>query len=80
MAKNNILKFDVMLKDRHVCTLQMPVGLNYLVGYKGGMPIFDIPFKVFKDFVEQKRPTLKGKKYHIEFVTKQVKDLWSYRK
>jgi hypothetical protein len=76
MATKNIIKFDVMMKDRYICTMQMPLGLNYLKGYEGDKPVFDVPFDAFRGFVEQKRPSLKGKRYHIEFVTKQTKDLW----
>lgn len=76
MVKNNAIKFDVMLKDRYVCTMQMPLGLNQLIGYDGDMPVFNLSKSDVKKYVEQKRPSLKGKKYHIEFVTKTTKELW----
>lgn len=76
MAKKNCIKIDVMLGQRYYCTLQMPLGLGFLVGYDGDMPIFDVPKKAFTDFVEKERPSLKGKKFRVELVTKQIKDLW----
>ncbi len=78
MAQNKSIKFDVMMGDRFICTLAMPLGLKYLVGYNGNSPVFDIPYKAFKDYVEEKRPSLIGKKFHCELVTKQTRDLWRY--
>ena len=56
--------------------MQMPLGIEYLRGFEGEKPVFEIPTIVFCDFIEQKRPSLKNKGYHIEFVTKQTKELW----
>lgn len=53
-----LLAFDVMLRDRWVCTLRMPVTVGE-----------EIPYEYFSFFVEQHRPSLKGKPYHIEFIT-----------
>jgi len=50
------LTFDVMLEDRFVCTLKMKY-----------CPLFPLTEKEICDFIESKRPTLKGKKYHIAF-------------
>lgn len=58
-----------MLHDRFVCTMKMPLGLKYLKGYQGDKPIFDVSIGDFKDFVEEKRPSLTGKDYNIELCT-----------
>ena len=50
------LVFDVMLKGRFVCTLRMKY-----------CPLFPLTVDEICEFVERKRPTLKGKKYNIEF-------------
>lgn len=50
------LIFDVMLKGRYVCTLKY----RYC-------PLWPIEEKELTDFVESKRPTLKGKPYNIAF-------------
>jgi hypothetical protein len=70
------IKFDVMLGGRWICTLTMALGLEYLIGYEGEKPVFDIPMTAFYEYVEQKRPSLKDKKYHIELVTKKTSELW----
>lgn len=59
------ITFDVMLHERFVCTLSMPLGLKHLVGYNGDEPQFVIPDDDFFRFIEEKRPSLKGKDYHI---------------
>ena len=46
--------FDVMLGDRFICTLKFRF-----------LPCFPIEQEELMKFVEKKRPTLKGKKYHI---------------
>ena len=57
------ITFDVMLRDRFVCTLRMPV---YLADdYENGRFIFTA--ETLSRFVESKRPTLKGKPYNICF-------------
>ena len=48
--------FDVMLNGRFVCTLRMKY-----------CPLFPLTVDEICEFVESKRPTLKGKKYNIEF-------------
>lgn len=50
------LVFDVMLKGRFICTLR----------YKY-CPLFPVKDTELISFVEQKRPTLKGKPYNICF-------------
>ena len=50
------LIFDVMLNGRYVCTLAYPF-----------CPLFTLTQKELEEFVEKKRPTLKGKKYNIIF-------------
>lgn len=50
------LIFDIMLNDLFICTLRMPY-----------CPLFPIEQQEVRQFVEKKRPTLKGKKYIILF-------------
>ena len=59
------LKFDVMLGDnRFYRTLRMPIKLNMLrrVGNDLAVDITDI-----EQFVLEKCPTLRGRKWHVEF-------------
>ena len=70
------LKFDVMLKERWVCTMQMPLGLP--VAYDGDKPVFQLQKGQLEQYVEQQKPSLKGKPWHAELVTKETKDLWRY--
>lgn len=58
-----IITFDVMLRDRFVCTLRMPLTFDIITGYEGDKPV--IPVKAFEQFVERKRPTLKSEPYKI---------------
>ena len=51
-----ILIFDVMLNGRFVCTLRTKY-----------CHLLHITVDEICEFVESKRPTLKGKKYNIEF-------------
>ena len=50
------LKFDVMLRDKFVCTLTYEY-----------CPIFALTEKEIEDFVVSKRPSLKGKPFYIAF-------------
>ena len=50
------LTFDIMLGDRYVCTLR----------YKY-FPLFPIDTDELHNFVVSKRPTLRNKKFRIEF-------------
>lgn len=63
--KQEYIKFDVMLKGRFVCTLRLPLSFDIIDSYDGDKPVVD--YSVFERFVEQKRPTLKGKPYEIYF-------------
>lgn len=54
------IPFDVMLGDRFVCSMAMPVSKM-----EHGVPLFSE--KDFKSYVETLRPSLKGKNYRIEF-------------
>lgn len=57
------IKFDVMLHDRFVCTLRMPVTLDAIEDYMGDEPV--IKSEAVVRFVEQERPSLVGKPYTI---------------
>lgn len=50
------LKFDVMLRDKFVCTLTYEY-----------CPIFVLKEKEIEDFVVSKHPSLKGKPFYIVF-------------
>lgn len=50
------LKFDVMLRDRYICTLTYE-----------HCPMFVLTEKEIVDFVVSKRPSLKGKPFYIAF-------------
>lgn len=50
------LIFDVMLNGRFVCTLTYPY-----------CPLFPVTQEELEEFVEKKRPTLRGKNYNIIF-------------
>lgn len=52
------LTFDVMLNGRYVCTLKY----DYC-------PLFPVEASRLSDFVEGKRPSLKGKPFKIVFLT-----------
>lgn len=54
-----------MLNGRFVCTMRMPITLDVVVDYDGDKPVIDS--RAFSEFVERKRPSLKGKKYNICF-------------
>ena len=59
-----VLKFDVMLGDMFYRTLRMPIKINMLrkVGNDIAVDITNI-----EQYVLDKCPTLKGKKWHVEF-------------
>lgn len=50
------ITFDVMLHDRFVCTLRYTF-----------CPLFPVTDKELTDFILSKRPTLRGKPFHICF-------------
>ena len=57
------VKFDVMLHDRFVCTLQMPITLDAIADYIGDEPV--INSEAFVRNVEKVRTSLIGKPYRI---------------
>lgn len=58
-----ILKFDVMLDQRWVATMTMPILPWYITDYVDGLPVIDEG--VMKRFAEERRPSLIGKDYKI---------------
>ena len=70
------IPFDVMLDGRWQCTLNMPITIEHVTRYDGDNIHVDYDVQDFKDFVESKRPSLKGKDYKIAFITKRTADLW----
>ena len=67
MKSISAVSFDVMLNDRFVCQMRMPITLDCVEGYDGDIPIIDS--KAFADYVENRRPSLKGKDYNIIFIS-----------
>ena len=61
-----VLPFDVMLGDRWVCTMKMPITSGTIV-VLNGEPSYDITD--IRRYVEAKRPSLIGKPYRIELIT-----------
>lgn len=59
------LIFDVMLNDRFVCTLMMPITIDMVVDYLGDKPV--IKDGAVSQYVEKKRPSLIGKPYKVCF-------------
>lgn len=63
MSERKYITFDVMLQDKFICTLRLPL---YLAdGYENGRYI--VSKETMMHFVESKRPKLKGKPYNICF-------------
>lgn len=60
-----VIKFDVMLKDRFVCTLKMELTSSRIKEWIGQMPV--LKAHTIEKFIEEKRPSLKGKPYRIAF-------------
>lgn len=54
-----VLAFDVMLRDRFVCTMKY----RYC-------PLFPLEIDELKKFIEDKHPSLKGKDYTISLLEK----------
>ncbi len=59
------ISFDVMLNERFICTLKMPITKDMVVDHIGERPV--IKEEAFSDYVEKKRPSLRGKDYKIYF-------------
>ena len=62
------LIFDVMLNGRFVCTLAYPF-----------CPLFTLTQKELEEFIEKKRPTLKGKNYNIIFCNRDDKKKYIHK-
>ena len=59
------IKFDVMLNDRFVCTLCMKLTPPSIKEWIDQMPV--LKQRAIQKYIEQKRPSLKGKPYRVEF-------------
>lgn len=66
--KNSIL-IDVMLGDHYECQVEYPFSLCDLFDYNGEL-IREINEDRLRKIVETKKPSLKGKDWHVYFVTK----------
>lgn len=59
------IRFDVMLRERYVCTLTMPVTLDLIDGYEGDEPLIELTAldKKIREYVIKKRPSLRNEKF-----------------
>lgn len=65
-TKSKYFTFDIMLRDRFVCTLRYPLEkVPYL--WVDGKPQKCIIYEELEEFILEKRPTLKGKDFQICF-------------
>ena len=67
----SFLLIDVMLGDRFVCQLRY-LGRPFPSVVEGGVILPTYDGDDIKRFVEEKRPSLKGKGYRIEFSNQSV--------
>lgn len=56
VLENKKLILDIMIKGSFICQMQMPY-----------CPLFPVTAKQVCDFVVEKRPSLKGKDFNVEF-------------
>ena len=61
--KNNKIRFDVMLNDMFVCTLNMPTLMDDDV--IDGVPVFKM--ETIARSIEKHRPSLRNKPFRIAF-------------
>ena len=61
------LPFDVMLGEKWICTMRMPLTFTDIIEYQGDTPIYDI--SKIQEYIEKQRPSLTGKPYRVEFIT-----------
>ena len=59
------IQFDIMLDGRFVCTMRPPLTLDLIDRFDGDEPV--VSLEAIQRYVEQKRPSLKGKDYRICF-------------
>ena len=57
------LKFDVMLGQRWVATMTMPLVPEYICDYVGEMTV--VSEETVKRFIESRRPSLRGRDYRV---------------
>lgn len=62
-APTPTLKFDVMLNDRFVCTMKVPVSNMDCIVFIGSEPCYDLT--ALRKYVESQRPSLTGKPFEI---------------
>lgn len=58
VLQKSTLVLDIMIKGTFICQIQMPY-----------CPLFPLDEKEVSDYVTEKRPSLKGKDFTIEFST-----------
>ena len=70
MNKNSIL-IDMMLGNHHECQIDYPLNRCSIIDC-GDRVIPVINERQLAAFIESKRPSLKGKDYHVEFTNQKV--------
>ena len=65
----NKLHFDVMVNDKFICTMHMPIHLGMISGYKNNKPVINLGMggAFLKEYVISQRPSLKNKDFNIIF-------------
>ena len=60
------LVFDIMLNERYICTLRMPISFDMIeeIDERGGVVLRG---ERLQKYIEEKRPSLKGTNYKIAF-------------
>lgn len=59
------ITFNIMSDGRFVCTMRVPLTFDLISGYDGEKPIVNMDR--LKKYVEDRRPSLKYRKYNICF-------------
>jgi hypothetical protein len=62
---------DVMLDKHFVCQVTYPLTGRHLIEYNGQI-LESIDEKELKKIIETKRPSLKGKKWHVAFTNQKI--------
>lgn len=62
---------DVMLGNHFICQVAYPLTGRHLIEYNGQI-LESIDEVELRKIIESKRPSLKGKKYHVAFTNQKV--------
>ena len=70
MKKTKSILLDVMVDNRCVC--QLEYNRFYPIMLDDGTPMDCVSAEDIQKFIEEKRPSLKYQKYHVEFSNQKV--------